>query len=243
VRFGQALTKARLIKRYKRFLADVEMADGSLATVHVANPGAMTGLAEPGAEVWLSRSPNAKRKLPWSWELVWVEGGLVGVNTMHPNAVAFEAIAAGAIPELAGYSDIRREVRYGAKSRIDLLLAGPDRPTCYVEVKNVNLKRGDAACFPDSVTARGTRHLGDLAERVRLGDRAAMLFLVQRGDCGVFRPADWIDPAYSAALRRARAEGVETLCYACRLSLDGIEIGRALPLELGKQVWNEKNPA
>lgn len=243
MKFGQALTKARLVKRYKRFLADVEMADGSVVTVHVANPGAMTGLAEPGSEVWLSRSPNTKRKLPWSWELVWAEGGLVGVNTLHPNLIAFEAIAAGAIPELAGYSEIRREVGYGANSRVDLLLAGPDRPTCYVEVKNVHLKRDDAACFPDSVTARGTKHLGDLAERVRLGDRAVMLFLVQRGDCAVFRPAEWIDPVYSAALRRAKAEGVETLCYSCRLSLDGIEIGRPLPLELGKQVWNEKNPA
>jgi len=233
MRFGQALTKAKLIKRYKRFLADVEMADGSQVTVHVANPGAMTGLAEPGSDVWLSRSSNPGRKLPWSWELIGTEGGLACVNTAHPNQVAFEAVAAGAIPELTGYSEIRREVTYGTNSRIDLLLAGADRPTCYVEVKAVTLKQGDAACFPDSVTARGTKHLGDLAERVRRGDRAAMLYLVQRGDCSLFRPADWIDPVYGAALRRAKAEGVETLCYACRLSLDGIEIDRALPLELG----------
>jgi len=233
VRFDQPLTKARLIQRYKRFLADVEMADGSVVTAHVANPGAMTGLAEPGSEVWLSRSPNPKRKLPWSWELISIGDGLACVNTGHPNQVAFEAIAAGAIPELAGYGEIRREVKYGANSRIDLLLAGSGRPTCYVEVKAVTLKQGDAACFPDSVTARGTKHLGELAERVRLGDRAVMLYLVQRGDCSLFRPAGWIDPAYAAALRRATAEGVETLCYACRLSLNGIEIDRALPLELG----------
>jgi len=234
MKFGQTLVKARLIKRYKRFLADVEMADGSLVTVHVANPGAMTGLAEPGSDVWLSLSSNPKRKLPWSWELIWADGGLVGVNTMHPNDIAFEAITAGAIPELAGYDDIRREVKYGSNSRIDLLLAGAGRPTCYVEVKNVHLRHNDAACFPDSVTARGTKHLGDLAERVGLGDRAVMLYLVQREDCAYFRPADWIDPVYATALRRAKAEGVETLCYTCRLSLDGIEIGRALPLELGK---------
>lgn len=233
MKFGQALTKARLIKRYKRFLADVEMADGSVITVHVANPGAMTGLAEPGSDVWLSRSSNPTRKLPWSWELIQVENGLACVNTGHPNEVAYEAIAAGAIPELTGYDEIRREVKYGTNSRIDLLLAGPDRPTCYVEVKAVTLKRDDAACFPDSVTARGTKHLGDLAERVSMGDRAAMLYLVQRGDCDLFRPADWIDPVYATALRRAKAEGVETLCYACRLSLDGIEIDRALPLALG----------
>jgi len=233
VRFAEALTKARLIKRYKRFLADVEMADGSVVTVHIANPGAMTGLAEPGSDVWLSRSPNPARKLPWSWELVWADGGLVGVNTLHPNAIAEEAIAASAIPELAGYDEIRREVKYGVNSRIDLLLQSKNRPICYVEVKNVTLKRDDTACFPDSVTDRGTKHLQELSERVRAGDRAVMLFLVQRGDCVRFRPAGWIDPAYEAALRRAKAEGVETLCYACRPSLDGIEIGRTLPVELG----------
>ena len=233
MKFGQALTRARLIKRYKRFLADVEMADGGVVTVHVANPGAMTGLAEPGSEVWLSRSPNPNRKLPWIWELILADGGLACVNTGRPNEIAFEAISAGAIPELAGYGEIRREVKYGANSRIDLLLAGADRPTCYVEVKAVTLKRDDAACFPDSVTARGTKHLGALADIVRLGDRAVMLYLVQRGDCRLFRPAEWIDPVYAAALRRAKAEGIETLCYACRLSLDGIEIDRALPLELG----------
>jgi len=234
MKFGQELVKAKLVKRYKRFLADVEMADGAVITVHVANPGAMTGLAEPGSDVWLSLSANPKRKLPWSWELIWAEGGLVGVNTMHPNEIAFEAIAAGTIPELSGYDEIRREVKYGTNSRIDLLLTAPDRPKCYVEVKNVHLKQGDAACFPDSVTVRGTKHLGDLAKQVRMGDRAVMLYLVQRGDCALFRPADWIDPVYAAALRSAKAEGVETLCYACRLSLDGIEIDRAIPLELGK---------
>lgn len=234
MKFGQELVKAKLVKRYKRFLADVEMADGTVITVHVANPGAMTGMAEPGSDVWLSLSPNPNRKLPYSWELIWADGGLVGVNTMLANTIVSEAIAAGAIPELAGYDEIRREVKYGANSRIDLLLVGPDRPTCYVEVKMVTLRQDDVACFPDSVTARGTKHLGELAERVRQGDRAVMLYLVQRGDCHLFKPADWIDPVYAAGLRSAKAEGIETLCYACRLSLDGIEIDRALPLELGK---------
>lgn len=233
MKFGQALTEARLIKRYKRFLADVEMADGSVITVHVANPGAMTGLAEPGSKVWLSLSPNPKRKLPWSWELVRAEGGLVNVNTLHPNAIAEEAIAAGKVPELAGYDEIGREVKYGLNSRIDLLLRAPDRPICYVEVKAVTLKQGEDACFPDSVTERGTKHLRELSERVRAGDRAVMLFLAQRADCRRFRPAGWIDPAYEAGLRLAKAEGVETLCYACRLSVDGIEIDRPLPVELG----------
>jgi sugar fermentation stimulation protein A len=137
VKFNQVLTEARLIKRYKRFLADVEMADGSVTTVHVANPGAMTGLAEPGSKVWLSRSSNPTRKLPWSWELVQAGDGLVCVNTMHPNAIAEEAVAAGKIPELAAYEQIRREVKYGLNSRIDLLLESPDRPICYVEVKQI----------------------------------------------------------------------------------------------------------
>ena len=233
MKFGQELTEARLIKRYKRFLADVEMADGSLVTVHVANPGAMTGLAEPGSRVWLSRSSNPSRKLPWSWELIWADGGLVGVNTMHPNAIAEEAIAAGRIPELSGYRTIRREVKYGLNSRIDLLLESPDRPICYVEIKNVHLRQGQDACFPDSVTERGAKHLRELSERVKQGDRAVMLFLVQRADCVRFRPAGWIDPVYEAALRLAKAEGVETLCYACALSLDGIEVDRPLPVEVG----------
>lgn len=233
MKFGQALTEARLIKRYKRFLADVEMADGSVVTVHVANPGAMTGLAEPGSRIWLSRSANPSRKLPWSWELVSADDGLVGINTAHPNAIAEEAIANGKIAELAGYEEIRREVKYGLNSRIDLLLRGENRPICYVEIKNVTLKQGDDACFPDSVTERGAKHLRELSERAKQGDRAVMLFLVQRADCVRFRPAGWIDPAYEAALRLAKAEGVETLCYACALSLDGIEVGRPLPVEVG----------
>ncbi|PKU26420.1 DNA/RNA nuclease SfsA [Telmatospirillum siberiense] len=230
--FTTPLQRATLVRRYKRFLSDVTLPDGELVTAHVANSGAMLGLADPGLEVWLSHHPSATRKLAWSWELARIDGGLVGINTMHPNAIVAEAIASGTVAPLAGYSQIRREVPYGTNSRVDLLLTSPDRPRCYVEVKNVHLKRGDAACFPDAVTARGTKHLHELTEVVKAGDRAVMLFLVQREDCCYFMPASDIDPVYSQALLQAAAAGVEVYCYACRLTLEEIRLDQPLPLRL-----------
>lgn len=228
------LTHARLVKRYKRFLADVVLDDGTETTAHVANSGAMLGMNAPGIEVWLSHSDNPKRKLAWSWELAHVDGGLVGINTSHPNAIAAEAIAAGKIPELVGYASLRREVTYGKNSRIDILLEDESRPKCYVEIKNVHLKRGEAAEFPDAVTARGTKHLAELSDMVAEGHRAVMLFLVQRQDCSYFSPAADIDPTYAKALHKALAAGVEVLCYACRLSLEEIVVADPLPLRIGK---------
>jgi len=190
----------------------------------------MLGLAEPGAEIWLLPSTDSRRKLAWSWELVRVGDHLVGINTGHPNALAADAIAAGRIPALMGYPSLRREVRYGLASRIDLLLEAPGRPICYVEVKNVHLKRGAAAEFPDCVTARGARHLAELGAMVAAGHRAVMLYVVQREDCQAFRIARDLDPAYATAFDKARAAGVEVLCYACRMTLDGIEIGAAIEL-------------
>ncbi|MGE5504671.1 MAG: DNA/RNA nuclease SfsA [Actinomycetota bacterium] len=231
MRFPAPLVRATLIRRYKRFLADVELECGTVVTAHVANSGAMLGTSAPGLEVWLSPAANPARKLQWSWEMTRIDSHLVGVNTAWPNAVAAEAVAAGLIPELAGYRSIRREVKYGRNSRIDLLLEADGRPTCWVEVKSAHLKRGDHAEFPDAVTARGTKHLGELRDVVAGGGRAVMLFLVQRGDCRAFRPAADIDPVYAAALAAATRDGVEAICYTCVLSLDGIEIGGRLPME------------
>jgi sugar fermentation stimulation protein A len=235
--FPTPLVRGTLVRRYKRFLSDVTLEGGETVTAHVANPGSMIGLTEPGAEVWLSPNTNPKAKLAWRWELVRVGGHLVGVNTAHPNRLIEEAIAAGAIAELAGYAICRREVRYGVNSRIDLLLEDSGRPPCYVEIKNVNLRRGlagreTAAEFPDAVTKRGAKHLVELGEMVAGGARAVMLYLVQRGDCDHFRIAEDIDPAYAAALATARACGVETLCYACDMRLDGIGVAKPMRLAL-----------
>lgn len=235
MKLPQGLVPATLIRRYKRFLADVELADGSVITAHVANPGAMIGLQAPGAKVWLSLSPSKTRKLPYSWELVEADFGngpeLVGVNTIHPNAIVAEALANGAIPELAGYPTIRREVKYGAASRVDFLLEHPDRPPCYVEVKNVHLMRTrDLAEFPDSVTARGARHLEELAAMVALGARAVLLFVVQIGSSQRVAVARDIDPTYGRAFDRARAVGVETLAYGCKIGHDSIVLAGKIPV-------------
>ncbi len=233
MQFPDPLIRGRLQRRYKRFLSDITLDDGSEVVAHCANPGSMMGLAEPGAPVWLSPSRNPARKLKYSWELVEVDGGLVGINTGRANALVAEGLEAGKVPELAGYAGRRAEVRYGAKSRVDFLLEDPARPACYVEVKSVTLKRSPGlAEFPDAVTARGTKHLGELAEMVRQGQRAVLFFLVQRGDCDRVAPAADIDPAYAAALDRALAAGVEILCYQCNLSPAGIALDERLPLAL-----------
>lgn len=241
MRFACELVPATLIRRYKRFLADVELADGSVVVAHVANPGAMTGLQAAGARVWLSRSPSLTRKLPYSWELVEVDFGsapeLAGVNTLHPNPIVAEALAAGTIPELAGYATLRREVKYGRVlngkgSRVDFLLEDPARPPCYVEVKNVHLMRQPGlAEFPDSVTARGARHLDELAGMVAAGARAVMLFVIQIGSADALAIARDIDPAYGRAFDRARAAGVEALAWTCRLTREEIRLDRAVPVE------------
>ena len=228
MRFPLPLRRATLLTRYKRFLSDHRFDDGSTVAAHVANPGAMTGLVDEGLETWLSPAANPKRKLPFSWELVRIGQGLVGVNTGWPNRLAADAIEAGAIPQLDGYDTIRREVAYGTRSRVDFLLEAEDRPPCYVEVKNVHLKRGPAAEFPDSVTVRGTKHLRELAAVAQGGARAVMLYVVQREDCDSFTLAADIDPAYAAAFAEARASGVEALAYACRLSTEGIAVDRPL---------------
>jgi sugar fermentation stimulation protein A len=235
MRFTTPLMRGTLVKRYKRFLADVALPDGATVTVHCCNPGSMLGLAEPGATVWLSRSGNPKRKLPYSWELVEVDLGrgpaLVGINTSHPNGLIADAIARGRIAELLGYARLRREVRYGRSSRIDILLEDEARGTCHVEIKNVHLMRAPGrAEFPDSVTKRGAKHLDELADVAGGGGRAVMLFLVQRADAEAFALARDIDPAYAAAFDRARDRGVEALAYACEATREGIDLTRRIPI-------------
>jgi sugar fermentation stimulation protein A len=233
MQFPAPLVPGRLERRYKRFLSDVRLDDGETVVAHCANPGSMLGLAAPGARVWLSPADNPARKLRWSWELVEVpsENGdaLVGINTGRANALAEEALTAGRIPELTGYEGLRREVRYGTGSRVDFLLEGAT--PCYLEIKSVTLKRRPGlAEFPDAVTARGRRHLAELAGMVQQGHRAVLLFLVQRGDCGRVAVAADIDPGYAAAFAEAQAAGVEILCYNCNLTPAGIAVERRLPL-------------
>ena len=237
--FPAPLIPARLLRRYKRFLADAELASGETVTAHCPNPGSMLGLADPDLRVWLLPAQNPKRKLGYSWELVELGKAddrdrlLVGINTGRPNTVVAEAISDGALPELAGYGRLRREVRYGTNSRIDILLEDDGREPCYVEVKNVHLvRRAGVAEFPDSVTARGAKHLVELAKVREGGARAVMVYLVQRGDCARLEIAADIDPGYDRALRTAVDRGVETLCYSCKITETGIRLDRALPLAL-----------
>jgi len=231
MRYNRVLIRGVLRQRYKRFLADVELQDGLIVTAHCPNPGSMLGLAPPGASVWLLESSNPARKLPYTWELVAVNDTLVGINTMRPNQLAAEAINMGVIPELAGYKRTMREVAYGRNSRIDFLLTAPTRPDCFVEVKNVNLmRRTGSAEFPDSVTKRGTKHLVELTDIARAGQRALMLYVVQRGDCKTFSLAADIDPHYAQAFDQALAVGVEAACYACTVTVDGIDIVHSLPI-------------
>jgi len=232
--FAQPLIPGRLVQRYKRFLADVDLADGRRVTAHCPNPGSMMGLAEPGLRVWLEPNADPRRKLGHAWRLVDLpSGAMAGIDTAVPNRIVAEALAAGRIPDLAGYAEILPERRYGARSRVDFLLRGPGRPDAYVEVKNVHLMRRDGlAEFPDCVTARGTKHLADLAAEVARGHRAVMLYVVQRDDCDRFALADDLDPAYARGFAAATAEGVEALVYRATLSVNRIMLDSAIPMVL-----------
>jgi sugar fermentation stimulation protein A len=232
--FQSTLVRGRLIQRYKRFLADIELDDGQIITAHCPNPGAMIGLNMPGLTCWLSKSPDPKRKLAYTLELVEVENYLgisttVGLNTMHPNRLVAEALEAGAIPELTGYETIRREVKYGEASRVDFLLTSPDRPACWLEIKNCHLSRGDGlAEFPDCVAARSSRHLRELAAMAKAGDRAVVLFVVQRMDCDRFQACAELDPVFARTLGEVAEAGVEVLIYACEVDEERVTLSRRL---------------
>ncbi len=232
MRFQTPLVPATLIRRYKRFLADCRLEDGREVVAHVANPGSMLGLKAEGQRIWLEPNDDPKKKLKWAWRLVEHPGGhFTGVDTGAANRVLKPALMAGEVAGLVGHDHVRPEVNYGTNSRIDFLLTGAGRADCYVEVKSVTLSRqAGLAEFPDSVTARGTKHLAELADMVRQGHRAVMLYLVQRTDCSAVTLAADIDPGYAAAFAQARAAGVEALALGCRISPDGISLGAPLPV-------------
>jgi len=235
MRFNSTLIEATLARRYKRFLADVVLPSGDVMTVHVANPGAMTGLDRPLSRVWLSDSGNQLRKYPYTWELVETDLGsgpeLVGVNTDQPHQLVADALEAGLIPELRNYPVVRREVKYGQNSRVDFLLEDRARRPCYLEVKNVHLMRKPRlAEFPDCVTARGTKHLRELTSMLTTGARVVLLFVIQIPSADRFAVAGDIDRAFAAAFDRSRSLGVEVLAWRCKVTLEGIEIASPVPI-------------
>lgn len=232
MKFAEQLIPGRLVRRYKRFLADIHLADGSLVTAHCPNTGSMMGCTRAGSAVRLSTSDNPKRGYRHTWEMVRVGRTWVGLNTILANRVAAEALECGVVPGLRGYERLERERPLGTSSRVDLLLSGPGDRSCYVEVKNVTLVEGSVALFPDAVTARGLKHLEELADAVRRGRgivRAAMVYLVQRTDGRAFRAAEAIDPDYAAALDRAAGNGVEVYPLLARVSPTGITPLKLLP--------------
>jgi len=233
MKYKTPLIEGRLVKRYKRFFADVRLDDGQIVTAHCANTGAMAGIKDEGLKVWLSPSDNPKRKLKFTWEIVEAQNTLIGTYPSLANQLAEEAIHQGVITELTGYDSLRREVKYGDNSRIDLLLENEGKPPCWVEVKNVHwVRQQGLAEFPDGVTARGAKHLGELSIKARSGERAVQLFIVQRSDCTRLRAAADIDPVYAKSLMDAHNAGVEILAYGCDVSPAGIDITHALKVEL-----------
>ena len=235
MQFEPRLQEARLLRRYKRFLADVEFPDGQRLTVHCPNTGSMLGCAEPGMRVWLSRAANPDRKYAWTWEQVEALPGVaVGIHTGRSNALVREAIGAGVIRELAGYPELRDEVVAGEGFRVDFLLGGQHgRPECYLEVKNVTAAVTEGmALFPDAVSERASRHLRELMAKVRGGARAMLCFCVQRDDVAEVRPADAIDPEYGRTLREALAAGVEACAYVARVSPLEAALYRSVPVRL-----------
>ncbi len=235
MKFHAPLIRGVLVRRYKRFMADVSLEDGDTVTAHCANSGSMKSVNEPGAEVWVSPAENPGRKLKFTWEMIRVGETLVGVNTSRPNAIVAEAIEAGQVTELAGYESMKREVKYGRNSRIDVLLDDPEKGKAFIEVKNVTMRRnpdGGPVEFPDGVTSRGAKHLVELAGMAAEGHRAIMFYLVQREDGPAMTIAEDIDPKYAAGLKEAMSKGVEVLCYRCRLTPDEISLGAPVPLSL-----------
>ena len=226
------LIRGTLIKRYKRFLADVRRQDGEIVTAHCPNSGSMRTCCQEGQPVYLSYQDNPKRKLRYTWELIHMPTSLVGVNTQVPNRLTAHAIQVGDVRELTGYRTVRREVKAGKNSRLDIFLEAPGRRPCYVEVKNCTMVEGELATFPDAVTVRGQKHLEELQALVAAGCRCVMFFLIQRMDAKRFAPADGIDANYGKKLRRAAKNGVELLAYDVFIDLEGIRLKGSMPIAL-----------
>ena len=232
--FSTPLIPGTLIKRYKRFMADVQLADGSIVTAHCPNSGSMATCAEPGCPVLISEATNPDRKLKYTWEMICMNGTWVGVNTSNPNAAVAQWIAEHKIPELDGYTSLKREVKYGigGRSRIDILLQDPSRPDCYVEIKNATMRVDDYAAFPDAETTRGQKHLLELQHVVEQGMRGVIFFFVGRSDVQHFRPADEIDPVYGKLLRSAMHAGVDALAYRVHFTPTEITIQQRIDITL-----------
>lgn len=229
--YNPSLVSGKLIKRYKRFLSDIELENGSIVTAHCPNPGAMTGLKEPGLKVWLQQQTNPKAKLKYRWELVEADDTIVGINTQRPNQIIHQALIGKELEPFKNYDSIKPEVKYGEKSRIDFLLEKKNSSNCYLEIKNVHLKRKTNAEFPDSVTQRGTKHIKELVHMKELGHQAALLFLVQRNDCDTVSIAKDIDPTYHKTLNWAIEEGLDVYAYCCRVTTNGIMLDRQIRFE------------
>jgi sugar fermentation stimulation protein A len=226
------LIPGTLIKRYKRFLADVKLKNRDIVTAHCPNTGSMAGCSEPGQTVYLSSHDNPKRKLKYTWELIKMPTSLVGVNTLVPNRLVVESIKAGIVTELAGYDRVDREVKINDHTRLDFMLTDLRGQHCYGEIKNCTLVNDSAAAFPDAVTARGLKHIAELEALAESGHRCVMFYFIQRMDAKVFKPADHIDPEYGKGLRRAVGRGVEILVYDVFIDLKGIRLNRRIPIQL-----------
>ncbi|AFU98647.1 DNA/RNA nuclease SfsA [Simiduia agarivorans] len=232
MKFSPPLIQGHLIKRYKRFLADVMTPEGETITIHCPNTGSMRACLAPGSACWYSLSESKTRKYPHTWEIATTpDGHLAGINTHRANALVEELIRSGQVPAFAGYRELKREVKYGEGSRIDLLLSGEDLPDCYVEVKNVTLHEGDGkGYFPDAVSSRGAKHLQELMAMVAAGHRAVLFFCVQHSGISQVAAARHIDPTYADLLTQAQAAGVEVMAWRARMSAASVELTEVLPV-------------
>jgi sugar fermentation stimulation protein A len=230
--FFPELLPGILIKRYKRFLADIRLDMGDIITAHCPNSGSMTACCEPGRRVYVSSHDQPRRKLKYTWELIDMPTSLVGINTLVPNRLVFQSLKAGTIPGFKGYDTVKQEVKVGNHSRLDIMMSKDHHKTCFMEIKNCTLVQDGVAYFPDAITTRGRKHLLLLQELAVSGHRCAMFFLIQRMDATIFAPADRIDPAYGMELRKTAAAGVEILAYDVKIDLEKISLRNLLPCRL-----------